>query len=123
MGGSSVASWGAISALTGGAAHPELLWGMLAPLVSAAATWVAVERTVRRAPERLTGVMTIGFGVKMLLFGVYVAVMLRLVGLEPVPFVLGFTGYFIALHLMEALFLRRLLSELAHVKRDATATD
>jgi hypothetical protein len=123
MAGSSVASWGVIALLAGDAVNPELLAGMLAPLVSATATWVAIERTFRRAAERLTAVMVIGFGVKLVLFGAYVAVMLRLVGLRPVPFVLGFTGYFIALHLMEALFLRRLLSEQAHVKRDVAATD
>jgi hypothetical protein len=113
MVGSSAGSWAAIAAAAGGRAHPELLFGMLGPLVSAVVTWVAVERTFRAAPERLTGVMVAGFGVKMVLFGAYVAVMLRLAGLRPIPFVAGFTGYFIALHVMEALFLRRLLASTA----------
>jgi hypothetical protein len=30
------------------------------------------------------------------------------VGLRPVPFVVSFTGYFIALHVTEAVFMRRL---------------
>jgi hypothetical protein len=110
MVGSSAGSWAAIAAAAGERAHPELLFGMLGPLASAVVTWVAVERTFRAAPERLTGVMIVGFGVKMVLFGAYVAIMLRLAGLRPIPFVAGFTGYFIALHMMEALFLRRLLT-------------
>ena len=39
-------------------------------------------------------------------------VMLRVLDLRPVPFVVSFTGYFIALHTMEALFLRRLFDDL-----------
>ena len=38
----------------------------------------------------------------------YVAGMLRVLGVRPVPFVLSFTIYFIALHMTEALFMRRL---------------
>ena len=47
----------------------------------------------------------------MVFFGVYVVVMLRGVGVRPVPFVLSFAGFFIALHAMEALFLRQLFAE------------
>ena len=110
MVGSGAGSWVAIAAATGARMHPELLFGMLGPLVSAVLTWVAVERTFKAAPERLTGVMVAAFGMKMVLFGLYVAAMLRLANLRPIPFVVGFTGYFVALYLMEALFLRRLLA-------------
>jgi len=48
------------------------------------------------------------FGVKILFFGAYTAVMLTVVGLRPVPFVASFTSYFIALYLTEALLMRRL---------------
>jgi hypothetical protein len=47
--------------------------------------------------------------VKMLLFGGYFVVMLRGLDMRPVPFVVSFAAFFIALHAMEALFLRRLL--------------
>ena len=47
---------------------------------------------------------------KMLFFGTYVALMLRVVGLQPLPFVVSFTGYFIALYLTEALLMRRLFA-------------
>jgi hypothetical protein len=112
MAGVAAVSWAALTALTGPRWHPELLLGMAGPLVGVCGTWVAIARAARGAPERLTAVMLIGFAAKMLLFGVYVAVMLRGVGLRPVPFVVGFTGYFIALYAMEALFLRRLLMNL-----------
>jgi hypothetical protein len=44
----------------------------------------------------------------MVLFGVYVTVMLRVVDLEPRPFIASFTIYFVSLHAIEAVMLRRL---------------
>ena len=108
MVGASVASWMLIRATAASAAHPEALLGMLGPLVSACATWLAIDTAHRAAPQRVTAVMIGGFAVKMVFFGVYVAVMLRWLDLRAVPFVVSFTGYFIALYAMEALFLRRL---------------
>jgi len=92
--------------------NPEVALGMLGPLVSALATWIVVARTAVAAPERTTGVMVTGLAVKMVFFGVYVAGMLKGAGLRPVPFVLSFAGSFIALHAMEAAFLRRVFAEM-----------
>lgn len=102
-------SWLVIRLVTGGGFDPEVLLGMAAPLGSAVLTWMAVERTHRVAPARVTSVLIWGFALKMLVFGVYVVAMLRPVALRPIPFVASFTGYFITLHVMEALFLKRLL--------------
>jgi len=88
----------------------EIAWGMLGPLVAAGVSWVLVERTYVRSPERLTGLMISGFATKMVFFGGYVAVMLKLLGLHPVPFVASFTGYFIVLYAVEALLMRRLFA-------------
>jgi hypothetical protein len=53
--------------------------------------------------------MIAALAVKMVFFGGYVAAMLRGLDLRPVPFVVSFAAYFIVLHVMEAMFLRRLL--------------
>ena len=92
--------------------NPEALLGLLGPLVSALATWVVVARTAAAAPAKVTGVMVTGLAVKMVFFGVYVAGMLKGAGLRPVPFVVSFAGSFIALHAVEAVFLRRLFVEM-----------
>ena len=92
--------------------NPEALLGMVGPLASALATWIVVARTAAAAPARTTGVMVTGLAVKMVFFGVYVAGMLKGAGLRPVPFVLSFAASFIALHAMEAGFLRRLFAEM-----------
>jgi hypothetical protein len=108
MSGVCVASWVALTFIARDALHPELLWGMAGPLASALLTWVLVVRTYRRARERVTGVLVAGFAMKLVFFGLYLAVMLRVVGLRVVPFAAAFVGYMVVLYVMEALFLRRL---------------
>jgi hypothetical protein len=108
MAGASMLSWLIASRAVGPGANPEVLYGMLAPLVVAVVSWIVIERTYRSNPERLTRVMVEGLAVKAVFFGAYVAGMLRVVGLRPVPFVVSFTSYFIALHVTEAVLLRRL---------------
>jgi hypothetical protein len=104
-------------ALLGTTTGIAVLFGMLGPLAIAAATWVLVERTYRASPERLTSLMVAGFAGKMVFFGAYVAVMLKLLSLPPIPFVASFTSYFIALHLMEAQHLRSLFAAAARGPR------
>jgi hypothetical protein len=108
MAGLSLLAWVAVAAVGGSRVHPEALFGMAGPLASATATWVAVAWAYRVSPARLMAVLIGGFALKMLFFGGYVAVMLRGFDLRPVPFVASFTGFFIALYAMEALFLKRL---------------
>jgi len=110
MAGVSVAAWLAASVVTDRTTSIELFLGMLAPLVVACTTWVMVERTHRRNPQAVTGLLLAGFAFKLVLFGGYVAVMLRVLHLRPVPFTVSFSSYFIVLHFVEALFLRRLFA-------------
>jgi hypothetical protein len=110
MVGGSVCAWVMVTALVGGRSWQESLFGMIGPLIMASVTWILAERTHTRSPERLTSLLIKAFAAKIVFFGAYVIVMLGMLSLRPVPFVLSFTGYFIALHLMEALLLRRLLA-------------
>ena len=88
----------------------EVLFGMLAPLAGAALTWVTAARLFPARPEQLTSMMVATFGAKLVFFGAYVAIMLKVVGLQPMPFVASFTAYFITLHIVEALYLQRLFA-------------
>ena len=107
--GSSVASWAAASAAGAWSLNPELALGMAGPLASAAISWEVVERTHARAPERVTSVLVAGFAIKMLFFAAYI-VLLAALGLRLRPFVVSFAVYFIALHAIEAGYLRRLFA-------------
>lgn len=88
----------------------EVLFGMAAPLAAGAATWRLAERTSRRHPERLTAVMIKAFAGKMIFYGAYVVIALKVLPLRPMPFVMSFTGYFIVLHFIEAFCLTRLFA-------------
>jgi hypothetical protein len=110
MAAASLASAALAIAAAGRTNAAEVLLGMIAPLLAACVSWVVTERTYRRDPPALTGVMTAAFAAKMLFFGAYVAVMVKVVGLHAIPFVVSFTGYFIALYLTEALLMRRLFA-------------
>lgn len=105
--GSSVATWAAITAAGGWGVNPELAFGIAAPLAGATVSWRAVERMHARAPERVTSVLMAGFAAKMLFFGLYITV-LGALWLRPRPLVIAFAVSFLALHLMEAGYLRRL---------------
>jgi hypothetical protein len=86
----------------------EVWLGMLGPLIVAVASWVLIRRVYERNPERLTSVMISAFAGKLVFFGAYVGLTIGVLGAQPVPFALSFAGYFIALHLIEALWLKRL---------------
>jgi hypothetical protein len=51
--------------------------------------------------------MIAAFFGKLVFFGAYVTVVLKVLAARPLPFVVSFTTYFIGLHLIEALWLQR----------------
>jgi hypothetical protein len=110
MGTAAVVSSVAVAALPGVESDREVVLGMLAPLVGATATAVLVERTWASRPEALTPLMIAAFGGKLVFFGAYVTVVLKVLAVRPLPFVVSFTTYFIGLHLVEALWLQRLFA-------------
>ncbi len=112
MAGASVGSWATLAAIVGRRTGVEILFGMLGPLVAVSGTWILAERILRRQGNvELTALLLTAFVFKMVFFGTYVAVMLRVVGFRPTPFVASFTGYFIALYLIGALYMKRLFSQ------------
>jgi hypothetical protein len=98
----------AVIAMTGTEASRELWLGMVAPLVVVNVTWVLTERIYRRQPERLTAMMISALAGKLVFFGAYVALVIGVMQVRPVPFIASFTAYFITLHMIEALSLKRL---------------
>ena len=111
MAAASIASWIGAAVIVDRRTSLEFLFGMLGPLAAASGTWFLVAQVHRSRPEDSTRLMVTAFVLKVAFFGAYVAVMLRIMRFRPAPFVGSFTGYFIGLYLMEALFLKRLFSE------------
>ena len=95
------------TALLGDAAGPEVVLGMLGPLVAVTVSWVLIERACQRNPAGVTPLMIKAFAVKMVFFGAYVVVVVGVLDIRPVVFVTSFTGYFLALYFVEAVLLNR----------------
>ena len=84
----------------------EIFLGMTAPLVVGIATVVRVESIFQNSPEKLTAFMTKAFGGKMVLYGLYLGAIIAFSAFNERPFLVSFVVYFVALHMLEALFIR-----------------
>lgn len=90
----------------------EVFFGMLAPFLAVATTWLLIERAARVNPAGVTQILLGAFAVKMVFFGLYVVAVITMAKVDRTPFVLSFTAYFVALYATEALQLRRLSGRL-----------
>jgi len=86
----------------------EVLYGFLAPLMVVVVSWLVVKRAYRANAAGLLPVLLVGMVLKLVFLAAYAAVMLRVLHLQPIPFVATFTASFIVLHNIEALLMRRL---------------
>ncbi len=100
---SCIGSWALISLMFPQVAV-EIILGMLSPLLLEIGTLILVDRTYRKAPQKLTSLMTRAFMGKMLFYGVYVSIIVGFYSFQVLPFAVSFTVYFIGLHLTEALY-------------------
>lgn len=98
----------------------EILCGLSGPLAATVASWILAEKKYSRRPEALTTLMIVLFGAKLVFFAAYLAIMLRVLLLRPMPFVVSFTVYFIVLYLIEALYLKRLFGRGMNPSREIT---
>jgi hypothetical protein len=73
-------------------------------------TILLVEQTTRANIQALTSRMTIAFVAKMVFYATYVSVAIALLGIDPVPFTISFTFYFVALQITEALYFKTLFA-------------
>ena len=103
-----VASWLVVGIGLARDAAVEILLGMGAPLAITVATLVLIERTYKRDPRDVTSMLIRAFIVKMVLIGAYVATVLGVLSVQANPFIISFTSYFIGLHFVEFLCLRRI---------------
>ena len=89
----------------------EAWLGMAGPLVMAILGWLAVERTWKTQPEALTATQVKLFVARMVFMGAYLGVLIGIEWVDPVPFAISFTGYFLALYAAEGAGLYRLLQK------------
>ena len=99
---------GAAAAAPGAAL--EIALGVAGPLVVAVGSLVLMDRAYKRGPEHLTRLMVRAFLAKLGFFGLYMALTVSLLSLDPIWFAASFAVAFVTLHLAEALHLQRLIT-------------
>lgn len=104
-------SWGLLSGLFFPDYSTEIFLGMIAPLLVGTITVPIMKKTHITDPNNLTRFMMKGFLAKMILYGAYVSVIIGFYTFNAIPFVLSFVGYFVMLHVLEALFLRSIFKK------------
>lgn len=97
-----------LTLLVGAHTRLEIWFGMLGPLIAAAASWIAMVREYARSHRGMTRLLIRAFAAKMIFFAVYIIVLLRTRYVRPIPFVICFAGFYLALHFVEAMGLRRM---------------
>ena len=90
-----------------------VIGGIIGPLLVALATWIVVTRAHRRDPAGVMNVMLAAFLAKAVFFGVYVVVMIKVLDLEPVPFIVSFAIAFVTLYAIQGLLFARLFRQSA----------
>lgn len=87
----------------------EVLLGVVAPVVTTAASWVSVTRVWALDPAASLAVLIRGFIVKAVFFIAWVTIVLKGFEVRPEPFVASLTTSFLVLHFIEAWYLKRLM--------------
>ena len=88
----------AVSTLSAGAVSivsdaPAEVWlGMIAPLAVVIGSWIAMRRAYDKRPERVTSIMVAAFFAKLVFFGAYVAFVMGVLHVRPVPFAASFVN-------------------------------
>ena len=89
--------------------------GMAAPLALGLVTILLAEQTARTDMQRLTARLTGAFIAKLVFYAVYVSVVVGVLAVDPVPFAVSFTLYFVTLQNIEALHLKTLVAKTARL--------
>ncbi|MBL7014377.1 MAG: hypothetical protein ISR83_08150 [Candidatus Marinimicrobia bacterium] len=84
----------------------EILLGLLAPAVVGLLTVLMFSRFKTMTVQQMAQWLMISFGIKMIIYPLYFIILFKFYSFAPYPFVFSFAGYFIGLHIVEAVVLK-----------------
>lgn len=88
----------------------EIFLGMIAPLIIGVISILLLAIAHQKSPEQVNKIMIKMFAGKMVFYALYFIYIFTFYTFNPMPFILSFVGYFITLHISEALFLRSIFN-------------
>ncbi len=86
----------------------EIFLGMTMPLIVGILTVISTYKVYQKDPGKLTGWMIKSFFLKMIIYGLYFVIILGFYTFHALPFVSSFVGFFFVLHMIEALYFKKL---------------
>tara|TARA_B110000014_G_C20119610_1_gene592726 strand:+ start:951 stop:1298 length:348 start_codon:yes stop_codon:yes gene_type:complete len=86
----------------------EIFFGWLLPAFAGTVTMYFVLSSSNKEPTALTKILAIGFAIKMLYYGIVILLLIKLYAFEPIPFICSFSGFFMGLHAIEAVIIKRI---------------
>ena len=84
----------------------EILLGLMAPAVIGLLTVMLFSKFQKMTTQQMTQWLMISFGIKMLIYPIYFIIIFKFYSFAPYPFIFSFAGYFIGLHVVEAVVLK-----------------
>lgn len=104
--------WGILSGLFFPGYKSEIFLGMILPLLIGIYSISVNKYIYNKTPEKLTRAMVINFFLKLIIYGLYIAILLGFYTFREVPFIVSFVGFFIVLYGIEAYYLRKLFNKI-----------
>ncbi len=89
----------------------EVLLGMFLPLLVGAWTIHRVTKLAISDPKKITNFMIKAFGIKMLVYGLFIVILFVFYTFDHLSFVLSFLCFFSVLHALEAVYFSYLLKQ------------
>ena len=89
----------------------ELFLGMIIPWSISLISIAKTHSVYNLNPENLVKHMTKAMLIKMMSYGLLLIIIFNFISFNPLPFIISFTGYFLALHIIEAFTLRFIIKQ------------
>ena len=105
-----VGTWGLLSAGIPDYGK-EIFLGMFLPWIISLISISKTHSVYNINPEKLIKHMTTAMLMKMLSYGLLLTIIFTFISFNPLPFIISFTGYFLALHIIEAFTLRFIIKQ------------
>ena len=86
----------------------ELFLGWILPVLAGTVTLYFIGSAVQKDSFLVTKTLVKGFILKMIYYGATILTLFKLYSFEPIPFICSFSGFFLGLHALESVIIKRI---------------
>ena len=85
-----------------------LFLGWILPVLAGIVTLHFIGSAAKKDPFLVTKILVKGLAIKMVYYGATILILFKLYSFEPIPFICSFSGFFLGLHVLEAVIIKRI---------------